>query len=130
MPPAPSPRPHASRFTAGERAARVRFRRAVSLMLMTLVLPGSAQLVHGNRRVGRIAVRTWAVLVAALVVSLVVGLVSHGFVFWLTFDPSALLWLRLLLTALAVGWAYLFIDAWRLGQPLTLSLGHRRAAVG
>ncbi|MDF1606370.1 LCP family protein [Nocardioides sp. YIM 152315] len=130
MPPAPSPGSHTSRFTAGERAARVRFRRAVALMLITLVLPGSAQLVYGNKRVGRIALRTWAVLVAAALTTLLVGYVSHGFFFWLTFDPSALLWLRLLLTGLAVGWAYLFVDAWRLGQPLTLSLRHRRAAVG
>ena len=26
------------------------------------------------------------------------------------------------LTGLAIGWAYLFVDAWRLGQPLTLKL--------
>jgi polyisoprenyl-teichoic acid--peptidoglycan teichoic acid transferase len=130
MPPAPSPGSHTPRFTARERAARVRFRRAVALMLMTLVLPGSAQLVHGNPRVGRIALRIWAALLLTGLVSLLVGVFSHGFFFWLTFDPSALLWLRLLLTALAVGWAYLFIDAWRLGQPLTLSLAHRRAAVG
>ena len=32
--------------------------------------------------------------------------------------------------ALAVGWAALFFDAWRIGQPLTLRMGHRRAAVG
>ena len=50
--------------TAGDRAARVRFRRAIALMLMTLVLPGSAQLVAGNRKVGRIAMRIWFVLVA------------------------------------------------------------------
>ena len=32
--------------------------------------------------------------------------------------------------ALAVGWAALFFDAWRIGQPLTLRMSHRRAAVG
>ncbi len=32
--------------------------------------------------------------------------------------------------ALAVGWAYLFIDSWRLGQPLTLQRQHRLAIVG
>ena len=54
----------------------------------------------------------------------------HGLFFQLAFDTAALLWLRLLLTALAIGWALLFFDAWRLGQPLTLSMGHRRAAIG
>ena len=47
------------RATAGDRAARVRYRRALMLMVMTLVVPGSAQLVAGNRRVGRIATRIW-----------------------------------------------------------------------
>ena len=32
--------------------------------------------------------------------------------------------------ALAIGWAVLFFDAWRIGQPLTLRQGHRRAVVG
>ena len=50
------PQPHAPRFGDHD-AARVRFRRAVTLLLMTLVLPGSAQLVAGNRKVGRIALR-------------------------------------------------------------------------
>lgn len=31
---------------------------------------------------------------------------------------------------LAVGWALLFMDAWRIGQPLTLDFKHRRAVVG
>jgi LCP family protein required for cell wall assembly len=32
--------------------------------------------------------------------------------------------------SLAVGWAALLVDAWRLGQPLSLSLNHRRTVVG
>ena len=64
MPPVSSPGSLDSqvpRFTADDRAARVRFRRAMALMLMTLLLPGSAQLVAGNRRIGRIALRIWFV---------------------------------------------------------------------
>src|SRR6478752_4109921 len=103
MPPAPSPGSQASRFTAGERAARVRFRRAVALMLMTLVLPGSAQLVAGNRRVGLVALRIWAVLLIGAFVTLVAGVFWHGLFFQLAFDTAALLWIRVLLTALAIG---------------------------
>jgi polyisoprenyl-teichoic acid--peptidoglycan teichoic acid transferase len=99
-------------------------------MLMTLLLPGSAQLVAGNRRVGRVALRIWFVVVTGFLVTLAVGLVWHGLIFRLAFDTAALFWLRLALMALATGWALLFFDAWRLGQPLTLDLGHRRAAVG
>jgi LCP family protein required for cell wall assembly len=133
MPPVPSPGSHESqapRFTTVDRAARVRFRRAMALMLMTLVLPGSAQLVAGNKRVGRIALRIWFVLVATFLVSTVVGVLWHEFVYWLALDTLALFWLRMVLMALATGWALLFFDAWRIGQPLTLNLGHRRAVVG
>ncbi|MBZ5737350.1 LCP family protein [Nocardioides mangrovi] len=133
MPPVSSPGSLDSqvpRFTAGDRAARVRFRRAMALMLMTLVLPGSAQLVAGNRKVGRIAMRIWFVLVVATLGVLVVGFFDHELFFWLASDTAALLWLRLVLTAAAIGWAFLCIDAWRIGQPLTLSMGHRRTAVG
>ena len=86
---------------------------------MTLVLPGSAQLVAGRRRrrpdrAARLAERAsapWSCVV-------LLGLVWHGFVFWLRATPSSSGFIRLLLCVLAVGWALLFIDAWRLGQPL------------
>src|SRR6478609_1667261 len=113
MPPAPSPGSQTARVTVAERAARVRFRRAVALMLMTLVLPGSAQLVAGNRRVGLIALRIWAVLLLSVLTAAVVALVRPTTYLDLAFDPAALLLLRLLLMSLAVAWAYLFIDAWR-----------------
>src|SRR4051795_12035806 len=106
--------------SAEERAARVRFRRAVALMAMTLVLPGSAQLAYGNKRVGRIALRTWTALVLLAVGSLVVSALHHELAFWLVSDLAALQVVRIALMALAVGWAALFVDAWRLGQPLSL----------
>jgi LCP family protein required for cell wall assembly len=133
MPPVSSPGLHdnlASPFTASDRAARVRFRRAMALMVMTLVLPGSAQLVAGKRRVGLVALLIWFGLVVSFVVTMVVGLFWHELFFWLGSSAMALLWLRLALMALATGWAVLFLDAWRIGQPLTLNLGHRRAVVG
>jgi LCP family protein required for cell wall assembly len=123
----PSP---TTRESAADRAARVRFRRALALMAMTLVVPGSAQLAAGNRRVGRIAMRTWFALLLLGVVVLTVSALHHEFAFWLASDLGALQLVRLVLTTLAVGWALLFFDAWRLGQPLTLTMGHRRAAVG
>ncbi|MDZ5662808.1 LCP family protein [Nocardioides sp. S-58] len=118
------------RFTTLHRAQRVRFRRAVTLMLMTLVLPGSAQLVAGSRRVGRIALRTWLTLAVLALVAAVASYVWHGVAFWAGTNTGLLQLLRVGLMALAVGWAYLFVDAWRLGQPLTLQRQHRLAVVG
>lgn len=125
MPPVASPG-----CSTSDRAARVRFRRAMSLMLMTLVLPGSAQVVAGNRRVGLTAVYVWVVGWTLFLVTMVVGLLWHELFLWLALDTFALFWLRLGLMLLATCWALLFFDAWRLGQPLSLSMGHRRAAVG
>ena len=62
MPPVLPPGSHLS-SREHERAARIRFRRAITLMVMTLVLPGSAQLDAGNRKVGRIALRVVVLLV-------------------------------------------------------------------
>jgi polyisoprenyl-teichoic acid--peptidoglycan teichoic acid transferase len=119
----------ASTSTA-DRAAKVRFRRALALMAMTLVLPGSAQVACGNKKVGRAALRIWFALLMVGVGCLVVAALHHEFAFWLVSDLAALQTVRIALMVLAVGWAALFFDAWRIGQPLTLRMGHRRAAVG
>ena len=54
------------------------------------------------------------------------ALVWHGFVFWVASNTArssaCCVWSLMLL---AVGWAVLFIDAWRLGQPLTLVKNQR-----
>jgi LCP family protein required for cell wall assembly len=124
-----SPQPHAPRFGDHD-AARVRFRRAVTLLLMTLVLPGSAQLVAGNRKVGRIALRVCLGLVGTLATVVLLGLMWHGLIYFLASNTFMLGVLRLVLCAVAVGWALLFFDAWRLGQPLELLQKQRLAVVG
>lgn len=147
MPPVSSPgsdttsqtRPRHPRVTAAPRAhdrfgdqaaSRVRFRRALTLLLMTLLVPGSAQLVAGNKRVGRIALRVVLSLLAVTLLVVLLGLVWHGLIYFLAVNTFALGVLRLLLCALAVGWALLFVDAWRLGQPLELMQKQRLAMVG
>ena len=57
------PRPAPAGVIHGRPTAGAQFRRAVTLMLMTLVLPGSAQLVAGRKQVGRIAMRIWLGLI-------------------------------------------------------------------
>lgn len=115
--------------TAAERASRVRFRRAMALLLITLLLPGSAQLVAGNRRVGRIAI--WTVFGLAVTAGLVfcISLVWHGLIFRLGTTPWLLGLFRLGLIVGAIAWAALFVDAWRLGRPLELDLKQRRIVV-
>lgn len=111
-------------------ASRVRFRRAVTLLLMTLVLPGSAQLAAGRRDVGRLALRVAACVVVGAVAVVLVGLVWHGLIYWMVSNTVVLTVVRLLLCVLAIGWAMLFLDAWRLGRPLELRQRQRLAMVG
>lgn len=115
---------------APERRDSILLRRCLALLLMTLLVPGSAQLVAGNRRIGRIAVRTWLVLVAVVLLVAVAGLVERSWVLTLATDTTLLLGVRLLLFVLAVAWVVLLSDAWRLGDPLRLRRQHRVATVG
>ncbi len=104
---------------------RVQFRRALTLTFMTLVIPGSAQLVMGNRRVGRIAVRIWLACLALAAVVVLLGMTSRSSVFALVTSPTLLFLGRWLLVAGAIAWVLLLLDAWRLGRPLQLNRGHR-----
>ena len=60
------------------RSSRVRARRALGLVGMSVVVPGSAQFVAGNRRIGRAAMRIWATLWAVAILVLLGLLLFRG----------------------------------------------------
>jgi LCP family protein required for cell wall assembly len=95
----------------------LRRRRAWWLLLLTLVLPGSAQIVAGNRRLGRLAVRVVVGVLAAVVLLGLVALVDRGVLLTLATNPLTLTLFVGALGALALGWGFLFLDAWRLASP-------------
>jgi LCP family protein required for cell wall assembly len=125
MPEASPPGPAAT--AAGKAAARIRFRRALTLLLMTVVVPGSAQLAAGNRRVGRYALRAFAAAVVFTMSLVLTALISPDEVVQLFTNVWFLALLRFGLIAYAVGWAYLLIDAWRISGPLGLRQNQRLA---
>jgi LCP family protein required for cell wall assembly len=110
------------------KSERVRFRRALALLGMTLVLPGSAQLMRGSKTVGRAALRIDALLVVGAIVGYATlgrnGIVKLGFETW------ALALGRVSIVVLGLCWLALFVDAWRLGRPSTLFRTHRVVAGG
>src|SRR5918997_1170078 len=53
-----------------QRAEAARFRRSVTLMAMSVVAPGSAQLVAGHKRTGKIALGTYGGLLGITVLVL------------------------------------------------------------
>lgn len=98
-------------------APAVRTKRAFVLLGLTLAMPGSAQIVAGNRKLGRNALRVtltvWALAVAAVLLALtnpqsLVTLVTHR---WWS------LVLIVVLLGLAVGWALLFLNTLRIIRP-------------
>ncbi|MGL5826927.1 MAG: LCP family protein [Nocardioides sp.] len=122
-------RASAGESATAERATQVRFRRSLALMVMTVVAPGSAQLVAGNRRVGRIVLRCWLTVIGAGCFIVALGWLWPGFVFWLASSSAVLGVARVLLMLTAAGWVALSVDSWRLGQPQSLDSARRLAAV-
>ena len=104
---------------------RVKFRRALTLIVFTLLLPGSAQLLMGDRRIGRIAIRVWLGFLSAGAILGVLALTSRTVIFWLAANGQLLLLGRWILMAAALGWVALILDAWRLGAPLQLARKQR-----
>ncbi len=105
----------------------VRTKRAFVLLLMTLLVPGSAQIVAGDRKLGRTALRVtlsvWAVL-AATVLLLVL---NRSALINIIANPFASLVIIVVLVALALGWALLFMNTLRLIRPVMLAPGARPA---
>ncbi|MCC9146106.1 MULTISPECIES: LCP family protein [unclassified Arthrobacter] len=106
-------------------APGVRTKRAFILLLLTLVIPGAAQVVAGDRRLGRRALKVtftaWAVAIAAVVLALtnralVIDILTHG---WASFL------VMIILAVLAVAWALLFLNTLRIIRPPLLERGVR-----
>ncbi len=110
--------------------ARTRLRRAVTLLVMTLVVPGSAQLAAGNKRVGRIVLRVWVVVLAGTALVAVLALRSRSRLIELGTSLWFLGLVRVALVVAAVGFALLIIDAWRISDPMYLSRGQRLFMTG
>lgn len=127
----PDAKPHIhGRSRTQEGSARIRFRRALTLMAMTVLLPGSAQLVAGNKRIGRVAVRISLMLWIVVLALVAILLTSRSSAFTLATNTTMLWLARAVIIVLALGWAALFVDAWRLGAPLQLRREHRLVMAG
>ena len=105
----------------------VRTKRAFVLVLLTLLVPGSAQLVAGDRRLGRIALRVTLCVWVALLLALVLLLLNRTLLISIVTNPVTSLLVVLLLAALAVGWAVLFVNTLRLIRPVLLAPSARPA---
>lgn len=107
--------------TAVERSERVALRRGIGYLVGTMLLPGSVQLVAGNRRVGVIALRVLGALLGLLVLTGLLALVWRTPV--VTLAASGTFWriMQWVVIALGIGWAALILDAWRVARPLGMA---------
>jgi LCP family protein required for cell wall assembly len=92
----------------------VRTQRAFTLIVLTLLVPGSAQLIAGNRRLARRALTVTVAVWVLLLLVLVVGLINRAAILTMVTHPVISLVLIVLLIALALGWALLFLNTLRL----------------
>lgn len=106
---------------AQARSQGIALRRGLTLLGMTLVVPGSAQLVGGNERLGRAALRVWFSLIGLALVFVVLLLTTRAFAIGLYANPITLTVLRWAALALGLGWALLFVNAWRIANPSAMS---------
>ncbi|MCU1561748.1 MAG: LytR family transcriptional regulator [Arthrobacter sp.] len=109
--------------------APVLTKRAFVLILMTLLVPGSAQTVAGSRRLGRTALRVTFTVWTLALLAIVLLLTSRSTLINILTNPVTSLLLVIGLTALAIGWAALFINTLRLIRPVLLAPGIRPVVV-
>lgn len=91
-----------------------RSKRSFLLLALTLLIPGSAQALAGNRSLGRFAMGVTVSLWALLILVILGALFARDMMVVLASYPTAQFLAVIFLAVLAVGWAILWIDTFRL----------------
>lgn len=101
-------------------------RRAYTLLGLTVVLPGSAQLAVGNPTLGRFALKGWFGVWAVAALFGLLAFVNRAAALTVLTHRWTLAVLQVLLFAMAALWLVLLVDAWRIGRPDRLARTDRR----
>lgn len=101
-------------------------RRVVTLLALSVVLPGSAQLIAGNRTIGKIVLRTWIAILGVIGLLGITAFLSMSTAVRIASSGWFLAIAQWALYTWAVVWALVLIDAWRLGRPDALPARTRR----
>ncbi|TQL48665.1 LytR family transcriptional attenuator [Homoserinimonas aerilata] len=105
-------------------------KRAWWLVVLNLFIPGTAQMLAGNRRLGRFGVSATFLLWALLLVALLVFLLNRTLLIMAATNPIVLTVVQVLLSAYAVLWVVLTLDALRLVRLVRASSGARPFIAG
>ncbi|RIX26575.1 LCP family protein [Amnibacterium setariae] len=105
-------------------------RRAGRLVGMHLLVPGSAQMVAGNRALGRAVVAVWALLWALVLAALLTWLVQREVLVGIATSATGLTVLQVGLLLVAAGWLAATVDVLRLARLLRLTAWARPLVAG
>jgi len=105
-------------------------KRAWWLIILTLVVPGSAQLVAGSRKLARIGVTATLGFWAMFVLGSLIGLINKTWLIWIITIPVLVGLLSLLLFLYALLFAFLALDTLRLIRMNRLYSRDRWIALG
>ena len=94
-------------------------KRAWWLVGLNLLLPGSAQILAGNRRLGRFGVGSSFLLWSLGVAGLVIWFIAHSVILSVVTNPIGLTVIQIVLAAYAVLWVVLTLDTLRLTRLVT-----------
>lgn len=106
-------------------SARTRTKRAFFLLALTVFIPGGAQVVAGNRTLGRRVLAVTLTCWAVVIIGIVVALVNQGLIIELLARPMVQLILAIVLALLAIGWILMFINTLAIIRPSLLAPGMR-----
>lgn len=91
------------------------------LVVLNLLIPGSAQVIAGNRRLGRFGLATTLVLWVLVVAGIVLAVVARGVLLSIVTSPPALVVLVIVALFYAVLWVVLTLDTLRLVRFVRLA---------
>jgi polyisoprenyl-teichoic acid--peptidoglycan teichoic acid transferase len=123
--PADGPLRHTRRRTPPEMT-----RRAGRLLGMHLLMPGSAQMVAGNRGAGRLVVGVWLALWVVVLAALLTWLVARDVLVSFVTSATGLTVLQVGLLLVALGWLATTVDTLRLTRLLRLTAWARPLVAG
>jgi len=109
------------------RSEVVKTRRGYALLGLGLVLPGSAQALHGSRKVGRFALKLLIVLALLAIVALVLTLLFRDFMIGVFANGWFLRILAIALFACGALWALLAVNTWWIARPR--GMGARKGVI-
>ncbi|MDI2099389.1 LCP family protein [Ruicaihuangia caeni] len=109
---------------------RIMTGRAWWLVVLNLVIPGSAQVLAGNRRLGRFGLGATLLLWTLLVIALVLWFAARAFLLTMATNIIVLWAVQLLALAYAVLWLVLTVDALRLARIVRAAPGARPLIAG